>query len=485
MKKIVLLLAIVWSAAVGAQNVFEKDPFWNTWELPENHFYLDGYYFVKSEIQSDGKVIVAVTNYSSVPATSLVRMDGNQRDATFLSGAFNGLIKDFLIQPDGKIVVVGAFTTYEGLAAKYMVRLNPDGTRDDSFQMGSGFAIQQFSTYTWVDVVKIQADGKLLVGGEDVKSYGGHVSESLVRINPDGSPDTSFVYDPTAYNLGVQSLAIQPDGKIIVGNSGRLYRTLANGTLDPTWALNSPQALEPTFTGNFSQKKIKSIVIAPDGKIMVGGEFEQAFGSSSRRDLVRLNADGTLDSTFYPWGFKSVTNYREGVNAIVLLPNGKIIIGGGFTRWHTDFNTIITTPKGILRLMPDGMLDPDFEGFLSFESDFDDTNYIGDIKVTADGKLLCVGRINSYNGTAVNNIVKIDADGNRDASLHNICKGFNGRVRQILQQPDGKILVTGWFSMYNGVTRDRLARLNADGSFDESFVAKRMTLSPITIHLPI
>lgn len=472
MKKLILLLVVVWTATASAQNVFEKDPTWNTWELPGNQYFLDGYTFVESEVQLDGKFIVAVTNYSSVPVTSLVRMDGNQRDESFLSGAFNGLIKDFLIQPDGKIVVVGAFTSYEGSPAKFIVRLNADGTRDQTFDIGTSFSITQFSTYTWAEVVEIQTDGKLLVGGDDIVSYNGHASESLVRINPDGSPDTTFVYDPTAYNLGVHSLAIQTDGKILVGNSGRLYRTLANGTLDPTWVLNSPQALEPTFSGTYSQKKIKSIAVLPDGKIMVGGVFEEAFGSTSRRDLVRLNPDGSLDGSFYAWGFKTVTNYRDGVTSIVPLPDGKIIIGGDFTRWHPTFNTVIMTPKCILRLNADGTIDNGFNGYLSFSTDFDDTSTINDIKWGADGKLIFVGRINSYNGVAVNNIVRIDTDGNRDASFHNICKGFNGRVRQILRQPDGKILISGIFSMYNGATRDRLVRLNADGSVDEGFIAR-------------
>ncbi|ESU28729.1 hypothetical protein FLJC2902T_13230 [Flavobacterium limnosediminis JC2902] len=472
MKKILLLLLGLSFVMSSAQNIFEKDPNWNTYELPNNQYYVDGFYFVKSEVQSDGKLIVAVTNYSSIPTTSLVRLDGNQRDTSFLSGNFNGLIKDFLIQPDGKIVVVGAFTTYEGIAAKYMVRLNPDGTRDNSFVMGNGFTIQMNSTYTWAGVVKIQPDGKLLVGGDAIASYNGQAVSLIVRINADGSPDPTFVYDPAAYKLGVHSIAIQPDGKIIIGDNGRIYRTLANGTLDPSWTRNTPQASQPTFISNYADREIRTIVVLPNGKILVGGEFEQAFNSSNRRDLVRLNADGSLDPSFYGWGFRTVTNSRVGVSSIVVLADGKIIIGGDFTRWSNDLNTVISTPKCILRLNSDGTLDSSFTAYASFSTDYNDTNSIKDIKMTSDGKLVCVGSINSYNGVAVNNIVRIDTDGNRDTTFHNICKGFNDRVGKILQQPNGKILVSGRFSMYNGSTRDRLVRLNEDGSVDESFEAK-------------
>lgn len=473
MKKIFfLLLSMLPIANLSAQNVFEKDPTWNTYELPSDHFYVDGYHFIKSEIQSDAKVIVALTNYSSVPTSSLVRLENNQRDTTFLSGTFNGTIKDFLIQPDGKIVVVGTFTMYEGVAAKYMVRLNPDGTRDTGFDMGTGFTVEMFSTYTWAEVVKIQSDGKLLVGGDDITSYNGFAANAIVRINTDGSPDTTFTFDPTAYNLGVHSITVQPNGKILIGSGGRLYRAETNGTLDPTWALNTPQAAEPTFSSNYSYRQIKTIVVLADGKILIGGEFEEAFGSGNRRDIIRLNADGSPDGTFYSQGFRTVTNYRQGVNSIVVLPDGKLIIGGDFTRWHIDSGTVLMTPKCILRLNANGSLDSSFAGIASFSNDYDDSNWISDMKMTPDGKLLLTGRINSYNGVAVNNIVKIDADGNRDTSFHNICKGFNGTTKQILQQPDGKIIVSGAFSMYNGFTRDRLIRLNIDGSIDQGFNAK-------------
>lgn len=472
MKKILLFLFGLSFVMSSAQNIFEKDPTWNTYELPNNQYYVAGYYFVKSEVQSDGKLIVAVNNYSSVPTTSLIRLDGNQRDTSFLPGSFNGLIKDFLIQPDGKIVVVGTFTTYEGIAAKNMVRLNPDGTRDNTFVMGNGFTIKTFITTTLDWVVKIQPDGKLLVGGDIIVAYNGQAVNYIVRINPDGSPDSTFSYDPAAYKLGVHSIAIQPDGKIIIGDSGRIYRTLANGTLDPTWTRNTPQASQPTFTSDYTGRQINTIVVLPNGKILVGGKFEKAFGSSYRRDLVMLNADGSLDSSFYGFGFRTVTSYREGVSSIVVLADGKIIIGGDFSRWHNDLNTVINTPKCILRLNSDGTLDPSFTAYLSFSNDYDDDNSITDIKITPDGKLVCVGSINSYNGVAVNNIVRIDTDGNRDTTFHNICKGFNDKIIKILKQPNGKILVGGLFSMYNGSTRDGLVRLNEDGSIDESFEAK-------------
>ncbi len=74
MKKKLLLLFGLSFVISSAQNIFEKDPTWNTYELPNNQYYVDGYYFVKSEIQSDGKLIVAVTNYSSLPSTNLIRL---------------------------------------------------------------------------------------------------------------------------------------------------------------------------------------------------------------------------------------------------------------------------------------------------------------------------------------------------------------------------------------------------------------------------
>jgi uncharacterized delta-60 repeat protein len=164
-----------------------------------------------------------------------------------------------------------------------------------------------------------------------------------------------------------------------------------------------------------------------------------------------LNADGTLDISF-----NTGTGVFGTVNTSALQPDGKIIIAGGFT----DYNG--TYINGIARLNTNGTLDVSFNP---------GTGANGDVLACVlqlDGKIIVGGNFANYNGTARNNIARLNADGTLDTSF-NPGTGANDDVETISLQSDGKIIIGGHFFSYNGTARKKIARLNTDGTLDAGF----------------
>jgi len=241
-------------------------------------------------------------------------------DESFEIGdGFNSGVQTIALQPDGKILVGGGFTEFDGNAANYLVRLNADGSRDTGFDIGTGFNGGVLS-------IALQPDGKILVGGQ-FTSFDGNAANRLVRLNADGSIDTGFGIGD-GFSGTVRSIALQPDGRILVGGgftgfdgntTNGMARLNADGTLDSGFDMSNG------FTGSKGVGVIISIALQPDGKILVGGEFT-GFDGNTVNKMARLNADGTLDS-----GFDMSTGFNSDVFSIALQPDGKILAGGQFT----------------------------------------------------------------------------------------------------------------------------------------------------------
>ena len=183
-----------------------------------------------------------------------------------------------------------------------------------------------------------------------------------------------------------------------------------------------------------------------DGKILIGGDFT-TIGGVTRNRIARLNADGTLDTGFNP-------NANNNVVSLALQADGKILIGGGFTTING------TTRNYIARLNSDGSLDTGFNP--------DTNNYVWSIAVQADGKILVGGNFTSIAGQARNFIARLNADGTFDTGFNPIVN-LNSTVESFALQPDGKILIGGDFTAEGAQTRNHIARLNADGTFDVGF----------------
>ena len=497
----ILMLAVTFGFFIAVQTAFAAP---SDIDFSFGSKMFDGFTFGKAVQQPDGKVLVAgyFDLITSQPQTYLIRVntDGT-RDSGFASGA-PGRIDDFILQPDGKIIVVGRFSYGGGTCYSFnqcygIMRLNANGSPDGTFKSGIYPNGSQF-----VNAVVIQPDGKLIIGGSFGNyCYGVYCSSAqprgnLARINADGSLDTTF-QDPqvsTAYTNEVDALALQPDGKVVisgkfdtVGGQPRtsIARINTDGTLDAGFQT-------PNITGNYTT--VASVVVQPDGKILIGGSFSQIGGQS--RSVARLNTDGTLDGTFQAPNYSGYS-----VSKILLQADGKIYLDGAFpainnqtpTKARLNANGTIDTTFSLFgvnnlygvtlqangRLLVIGTFAPPLNNDTSIDylvvREIALDRAVSAIAIQSNGKILIGGAFTSVTGKVRKVLARLNADGTLDASFANLNivtvtsdPSISG-LTKIAVQPDGKIIIIGSFSSVGGQPRLGIARLNADGTLDTNF----------------
>ena len=409
---------------------------------------LTGSYWTSTEIDKDQAYSYDFNNttdkISSINVSSKVLTRGVTIDTSFVSGTytlttasgFNNVVYSIVIQSDGKIVVVGDFTNYKGTSANGIIRLNSNGSIDTSFVYGSGFDNSAQS-------IVIQSDGKILVMGF-FTNYNGASANRIIRLNSNGSIDTSFVYG-SGFNNSVLATAIQSDGKILVGGSFGIY----NGTsVNKIIRLNSNGSVDTSFVtgtgfiGVGGYADVRSIAIQSDGKILVGGIFVSYNGTSANR-IIRLNSNGSVDTSFV-----SGSGFNDLIQSIAIQSDGKILFAGHFTNYNG------TGANRIIRLNSNGSVDTSFV----YGSGFNGT--VVSFNIQSDGKILIGGDFTNYNGTSANRIIRLNTDGSVDTSFV-YGSGFDSSVVSINIQSDGKILFGGGFTNYNGTSANGIIRLNS------------------------
>jgi uncharacterized delta-60 repeat protein len=194
------------------------------------------------------------------------------------------------------------------------------------------------------------------------------------------------------------------------------------------------------------------VVRQPDGKVLIGGTFD-VVDAAILNHIARLNADGTVDIAFNPGG-----GTDGNVTALALQPDGKILVGGLYSRLDGVFKA------GLVRLNPNGTVDNGFNttgaGAVG--------GAVQDILVLTNGQIVIVGDFTSYNGTNRTRVARINADGALDTTF-DVGAGPNSTVYAVAQQSDGKPIIVGDFTTVAGANRSRIARLNANGSHDDGF----------------
>ena len=306
----------------------------------------------------------------------IARLDANGALEAFNPSA-NGNVNAIAIDNDGKIIIGGGFEQVGGQARSRIARLNTDGTLDTSFNPNASSA---------VNAIAIQSDGKILIGGGFSK-VGGVDRNRIARLNNDGTLDTSF--NPNA-NGNVRAIAIQSDGQILIGGE---FTTLgsAPGTTRPRIArLNVEDGTPDTSfnPGSGANDNVRAIAIQSDGKVLIGGEFTSVNGTTRNR-IARLNNGGTLDTSFDPG-----TGANNNVNAIAIQGDGMIIIGGAFRQVNSNSNN----RDRIARLTTSGSLDAGFNPNASGS-----TGHVNAIEIQSDGKILIGGDFTRVGGTGADN----------------------------------------------------------------------------------
>ena len=391
------------SRAYGTPQIFLTASDASTW-LTNNGFWnsfinfcynVDGGFNDQAESAAEdpnGKIIFVgiFTSYSGIPFNRIVRLNSDASvDNTFNIGTgFNDGAAIVFIQPDGKILVGGAFTSYNGTPANRIIRLNDDGTVDNTFNIGTGF-----SQTVWA--INVQTDGKILVGG-DFTQYNGNSYPHLIRLNSDGSVDNTFDLG-TGLDDTVYDIVLQNDGKTIIlgdfttvdGNSHiRIVRLNDDGSIDNTF--NSGTGFNgTTYSG-----------LIDGGQILVVGAFFEYSGQTNRQ-IVKLNSNGSIDNTFNSGnGFSRFSGIS--FSTTIIQYSDKYFVIGDFDNYNGG------TANGLIQLNQDGSINASFNygTGLVFSAGTFNTGII-----LSNGVHVVFGEFSEYKGSVVNDIAFINQVG--------------------------------------------------------------------------
>ena len=419
-------------------------------------------------------LLAAVVVLTLIPAAQAAAGD---LDPQFGAGgrvtqAFPGLdavINDIAIQPDGGLVAVGWMRG--GSISFAVARFGASGALDPTFD-GDGVVTTSVGFGSVANAVAVQPDGKIVAAGSTAGFPGGF---ALVRYNADGSLDSSFgTGGRVTTNIGqpnstANAVAIQPDGKIVVGGGNADFgpsamnyvvaRYLPNGALDG--AFGSGGIAWTNFgTGGIA----RDLVIQPDGKIVEVGHTSPPSFPFDRFALVRFNANGTLDASFGSGG--KVTTTFPGFSAaaaVVLQPDGKLVAAGG------GFSSSNNGGFGLARYNGDGSLDTSFGDGGTVLTDFGPFgDSARDIALASDGTIVAAGGFVTPSFSGDFALARYTVEGALDTSF-----GIGGRVttdfagaseavNAVAIQSDGKIVAAGVRSP-SGHAEFALARYETGG----------------------
>jgi uncharacterized delta-60 repeat protein len=403
------------------------------------------------DVTQDGHVLVAgsFNKVNGMVSRGVTTLNANGTlDSYFRPGlGTSGAIQSIAVQADGKILIGGSFTNVDYISRNGVARLLSDGSIDPDFNPGAGaFSGGYYGPY--VRAVVTDSNGCVLVAG-GFTNFNGTTAARIVRLLPNGTADDTFA-SPFGITgtLALNAVAMQTDGKILVGGNFNnvagvptvgIARLLTNGIVD--------ESFQATNTGG----SVFVIRISPTGQIYVGGEYTL---------FARLNPDGPRDSTFTPSGL----NIGGSVYAMELQPDGRIIIGNDMSVYGS---------RCLARFNPDGTLDS------SFYSGFGTAGVtITALALQADGHLVVGGQFSYFNDYARQRLARVNADGSLDmlfdpkTSLSSSGGGSGGSVYALSALPDGRVLVGGQFTSVSDRTmsssasvtlgRDNLMALNTE-----------------------
>lgn len=288
---------------------------------------------------ANNKILIggSFTTYNGSTSNGVARINADgSLDSTFSVGTGpNAGISALCEAPDGKLYVGGEYITFNGVTISGIIRLNTDGSRDTSFAPVSGITAHGGGGRQ-VHSCQIQSDGKVLLGGY-FAGYDGHISNSIVRVNSDGSFDATF-NSPAGlsdYVLDIRGIGLLPDGRIVIGGLAS-YIELTSAVI-----LNSDGSIDTVFSNPPEFDVVVDILVQPDGKFLFLGSYY----NSNHIGIIRFNTDGTIDQTFTPTpGFTTSSGYPA---KIVLDSEGDIYVAGIFSHYNGIARPGITKIIGV------------------------------------------------------------------------------------------------------------------------------------------
>lgn len=405
-------------------------------------------------LQADGKVLVGGGQSFGSASPGLLRLnvDGSVDNTFNIGQGPNGFVRKVLVQADGKIVAGGSFTQHDGQPAGGLVRLNANGSVDAAFGTAIGTAIGSGTGNTGIIYsLAQQADGSLLAGG-NFTLFNGQPASRLTRLLPSGASDPAFTSGNGATAGGgiVYSILLPPGGNIVIGGTFTQYNNVARGRVARLTATGNVDAGYAAGAGasNGTTGVVYALGLTPGGQVLAVGNFLQ-YDAAAVGGVVRLSATGGPDGTF-----AAQVEARGTINQVVPLPGGQLLVAGNFTQFNGA--AVPGLPGAVRRLNANGSLDASFVSqapaggsiqALQPNGDF----YVGLTRVLASG--------------AVDNSFLLQPFGPTTGTAPAQAIG-------LVAQPNGQVLVFGRFTSYGSLTGlGGLVRLNANGTADNTFTA--------------
>lgn len=369
--------------------------------------------------------------------SSVTKAQPGALDTTFntLNLGAGSQISTTCLLPDGRVMIGGDFTGYNGLSRGRIARIFSEGTLDTTFAPPSGANAN-------VRTIAVQPDGKIVAAGSFTE-FNGNAHSYIVRLNADGTTDTTFQMG-SGFNNFVNSVLVRPNGKIIVGGFFTAYNGVNRNYLIQ---LNEDGSIDNAFSGS-TNAEVMSMALQPDGKLLIGGSFTMIQGSFILAyRFARLNENGTLDIGFSTNVLAGASSF---VMAISLRNDGHMVIGGEFV----NFNNI--ERNRIAKIQSNG------EQF-QFPIDGGVNDMVEDIAIQPDNKSIICGRFTSQGQglsiQAINRIIRLnELYGDVDSSF-NPGSGANNSIKAVNYLPQNKALIAGEFTNYNGTPAGRIARI--------------------------
>lgn len=317
--------------------------------------------------------------------------------------------------------------------------------------IGTGFTSQ-------ATAIGQQSTGKYIVGG-GLSRYSGQTISGVTRLNTSGTLDNTYTQNTLSIGTIFNALYVDNDDSIVVGSfTGPVWTAKynSNGTVNTGFTrLNR--------TAGVGNVGFLSIAKQSTGKYLVGGQFQNlgTGATENYKTLGRLNADGTIDTTFNTGLTVSTIGFgtsADQIRKIYVLPDDKFFVCGNWSL----FKNILFYKRGFMKFNADGTEDTSFDNgaFSGAVTGFD---------FQSDGKIICLNGT-SYSGQSINRICRLNSDGTLDNTFITGITG-NPALSSVVVQPNDKIIVVGRFADYNGPFGKTVGmfRLNADGSLDTSF----------------
>lgn len=370
----------------------------STTEIAEN---------VQLNLNSFGQYNVGTPNLANGVIASEELLPG-ARDYNFFPEIVGGPVATTALQPDGKLVIGGGFTSVNGMPRINLARLNPDGTLDTNF---SATIHPDF----FVTGILIQPDGRILIKGG---------ATGITRLLSDGSPDPFFTSPFSISNIA--ALAQQSDGKIIIGGG---FTMVGSETRNHIARLNTDGTLDSTFDpGLGADNWVECLATQPDGMILVGGQFDN-FNGQPHKGIIRLDPSGTPDPTFITGSGITGGSYTS-IVCFAIQPDGRIVFGGEFTAYNGQ------SRSRVARINNDGTLDPNFNAPAM-------NDRVNALALQTDSKIILGGYFSHTDSHSSPYISRLNPDGTFDSTLQ-IELGPNYGIYGLTILANGHLLVSGY-----------------------------------------